>query len=243
MVAIKSPFSEEMTLGLIASKLAGFSPPESPFDPEGEWTLSYGVYSLANVCDLAGGLTLFRKPSPDGGASITLDYEKHLPDSRKQNVTAKIHCSADRLSTPDRWSYRSEVLDQAGELLEQLSLERSALAKDDLVEFRTGGRLRNKRIARPFTLGWLLFDAVQRLPRREFSPIRFAMFDDFDQVKASQELSFHKTVDVDFGDSGTVRLYAFDHLGEGIVPWVYWVDGEGRLLFAVAGIEAYILQL
>ncbi len=243
MAAIKSPFSEEMTLGLLASKLVDFSPPDGSFDPEGEWTLSYGVYSLANVCDLAGRLALFRQPSPDGGASVTVDYEKYLPGSRKQKVMAKIDCSADMLSTPDRWSYRSEVLNQAGEPLEHLSLERSAVAKEDVVEFRTGGRLRSTRIAGPFTLAWLLFDVVQRLPRREFNSVPFALFDDFDQIKPNQELSFHKAVDVDFGDSGTARLHAYDHLGEGIVPSVYWVDGEGRLLFVVAGIEAYILQL
>jgi len=232
-----------MTLSLIAPELAGFTPPAGPFDPEGEWTSSYGVYTLANVCDLVGSLTLLRKPAPDGsGTTIFLDYEKRLPESRKQKVAAEIHCSADGLSTPHRWSYSSELLDHAGESLEHLKLAKSAVARESFVEFHTGGRLRKKRIARPFTLGWLLFDAVQRLPRREFSPVHFAMLDHFDQVKLNQQLSFHKTVDIEFGDPGTVRLNAYDHLGEGIVPSVYWVDGEGRLLFVVAGIEAYILQ-
>ena len=39
-----------------------------------------------------------------------------------------------------------------------------------------------------------------------------------------------------------VRLHAYDHLGEGIVPWIYWVDDRGRLLLAVSGLEAYLLD-
>jgi len=39
-----------------------------------------------------------------------------------------------------------------------------------------------------------------------------------------------------------VRLHAYSQVGRGIVPWVYWVDEQGRLLFIVAGLEGYVLN-
>jgi len=67
------------------------------------------------------------------------------------------------------------------------------------------------------------------------------MLDHFDQVKPGQSISYRTTIDVMLGGRA-VRLHGFDHLGEGIVPWVYWVDDQGRLLFAVSGLAGYLLN-
>ena len=112
-----------------------------------------------------------------------------------------------------------------------------------------------------------LLDAVQRLPRAAFEPKRFTLLDDFDVVKANQTLAYRKTVEVllggrrvqkqhweklekgrirktSWGREGDrpVRLHAYEHLGDAIVPEVYYVDDQGRLLFMVAGIEAYVWE-
>ena len=75
MAATQSNLHEHLTLNLIAPALEGFTPPEAPFDPEGEWTADFGVYTLANVYDLIGKLTLSRGPAPSGGVVFSLDYE------------------------------------------------------------------------------------------------------------------------------------------------------------------------
>ena len=111
-------------------------------------------------------------------------------------------------------------------------------AEIDLTDGRT-----QRQIPAPgaYAVNWALFEAVGRLPREEFEPLRFTMLDHFDQLKPGQVLSYRETADVSLGGR-SVRLHAYDHLGEGIVPWIYWVDDEGRLLFAVSGLEAYLLD-
>jgi hypothetical protein len=93
------------------------------------------------------------------------------------------------------------------------------------------------------------------------------MLDHLDEPKPNQSLSYRETADVllsgrhltkrraahldkrqarkparSLRGTQPVRLHAFEQLGDGIVPWIYWVDDRGRLLVAVSGLEAYILE-
>jgi hypothetical protein len=92
-----------------------------------------------------------------------------------------------------------------------------------------------------YTLGWALFDAVGRLPAEQAPPLRFTLIDHFDQVKPGHVLSFRTAADVTIRDR-TLRLHAFDQVGTGVVPWVWWVDRQGCLLAAVSGLESYLLE-
>ncbi len=242
MTPARGTFAEEFTLNLLGPGLDGFEPPDGQFDSSGAWTTSYGVYSLAGECDLAGKMTLRRKPVSGGRAVVSLEYEKSLPGDHVQSVTAEITCKTDILSTPVAWNYTSSLFNRAGEPLKGMTLRKRAEVHGDIVELHCGGRVRKVGVSKSYTINWLMFELVQRLPRKESGPLWFTMLDDFDQVKTNQRMSFHKSVDIKFAGGRTVRLHAFDQVGEGIVPWVYWVDDQGRLLFAVSGIEAYIWQ-
>lgn len=117
------------------------------------------------------------------------------------------------------------------------------------------------------SINWSLFEAVQRLPRKAGESLSFTLLDDFDQARPNQTLSFWKTAQTRVGgrrvqrsrvrqlekgrvhnpywaieDQIPVRLHGFSHTGDGVVPWVYWVDDAGRLLCAVSGIEAYLYE-
>ena len=97
-------------------------------------------------------------------------------------------------------------------------------------------------VAGPYTLNWCLFDAVQRLPREKTQPLGFTLIDHFDEPKADCTLAFRKRMDVAVAGGRTIATYSYDQLGRGNVPWVYWVDDRGRLLFVAAGLEAYALE-
>jgi hypothetical protein len=232
------------TLNVVAPHLEGFRPPEGPHNPQGDWTLAYGVYTLGSIRGHGGRigkLTVRREATGDGGAVVGIDYQKRVNPGFSQSVVAEITCRGDVLGTPVRWTYASEIVDPAQGPLQHTTLKKSAAAKDGWVEIDDGRNRRRLSVGAPFTVNWALFEAVGRLPREPFDPVRFTMLDHFDQVKAGQVLSYRRSADVALGGR-PVRLHAYDQLGEGIVPWIYWADERGRLLFAISGLEAYLVD-
>ena len=234
------------TLNVVAPHLKGFRPPQGPHDPRGDWTLAYVVYTLGGIGNPGGRigrLVVHRKAAADGGASVGIEYEKNVNPRRVQRVGAEIACRGDALATPVRWTFCSELTGRAdgAEPIEGTRIEQSAVAEAGQVEIRDGTRSRRLAVGPPFTINWALFEAVGRLPREPFDPIGFTLLDHFDQPKPCQVLSYRLSTDVELAGQ-PVRLHAYDQLGEGIVPWIYWVDDAGRLLMAVSGLEAYVLD-
>lgn len=232
--------TEHFTLDTVSGPLKRFRRPAGRFDPNGAWQSEYGVYTLAGQGALAGKLRINHKPISDNSLVLNIAYEKSLP-GHSQQIAAELHCRCDQLSTPLRWTLTSQIRDRVGNPIRNTKLKQSAVAEKGYIEIDDGRSKRRIDVESGYTINWALFDAVQRLPRRKFEPLRFTMLDHFDQVKAGQSISYRETIDVMLGGRA-VRLHGFDHLGEGIVPWVYWVDDRGRLLFAVSGLEGYLLN-
>jgi len=216
------------------------SPPEGPFDAAGPWKANYGIYTLAGRPGRLGSLSLRRHVGGQGRVAIDLQHRKRLTGG-EAILTAKLQlATGNRLSTPVRWQFSRRVTAEQG-LVPGTQLAKSAVFASGKIEIGDGRTTR--RIAMPgaYTLNWALFDAVTRLPREQTEPIEFTLIDHFDQVKPNHRLSFRESVDVTFSGK-PVTLHAYDHLGEGIVPWVYHVDDAGRLLVAVSGLEGYLWE-
>jgi len=236
---------DHFSLAFISGRLMNFRIPADPFDPTGDWQLDYGVYTFASQSkqQLTGGLVgrmrLARKALAEGEANLTLDYEKNGPGT-VQKVAGEIRCRTDALSTPVRWEYSAEVVDSQGKPYENSKIAKRAEAADGRVEIADTHSVRRFAINGPSTINWAVWDAVMRMAREPAEPIHFSMLDHFDQLKRRQTLAFRKSVVVTLRGRH-VTLHAFEHVGEGIVPWIYWVDDQGRLLFVVSGLEVYVL--
>jgi len=152
-----------------------------------------------------------------------------------------LHLAADnRLSTPQRWQFNRRVIGEQS-VVPGTQLLKSATFAQGKIEIGAGRTTRRIAMPGPYTLNWALFDAVTRLPREQTEPIEFTLIDHFDQVKPNHRLSFRETVDATFSTK-PITLHAYDHVGEGILPWVYYVDPAGRLLAAISGLEGYLLE-
>ena len=237
-----SKLADHFSLSRLANILRAYRRAAGGFDAKGHWQTTYGVYTLARLAARVGKMRLTRKADV-GGAAIALDYEKTAPGGFRQKVVARMTCRADALATPTAWTFESNVVDGKGKPLKNTSLKKSARVRGEWIEITDGGGKSSRRIALPgaYTINWAIFDVVQRLGREAFAPLRFTMIDHFDQVKPGQTLARRKTATVAVGGK-PLRLHACEQSGRGIVPWVYWVDDRRRLLFAVAGLEAYVLE-
>jgi hypothetical protein len=232
------------TLNVIAPHLAGFHPPAGGHNPSGDWELRYRLYTLGAIAGpggLAGSLLVRRKAKPGGDFVLAVDYRKQVPQQMTAAESGQIACREDALATPRNWAWSSQIVAADGKPVKYTELEKSATAADGAVEISDGPHRRRLSIDSPYAINWALFEAVGRLAREPFEPLRFTLLDHFDQIKRSQTLAFRRTAEVALAER-TVRLHAYEHLGEGVVPWIYWVDDAGRLLFAVSGLEAYVLE-
>ncbi len=258
---------EVFTLDILELFLPGFVPPADPHKPSGDWRLAYGLYSLGAVRGIGrrvGDAAVSRQQR--GPQEFTLDVQCRRPvgPGFTTTLSAQIEGRTTPLPVPTRWSWQSEIVDASGTRVPGSCLERSAALRDGRVEI--DGK-RSFPVAGPCTVNWLLFEVVGRLPQGESALPEFTLLDDFDRPKPGHVLRYdnrrnvligqrtvpqteieelpkgriHKSV---WGHAGghPMQLHAWQHTGEGIVPFVYWVDAAGRVLFAVSGLEAYVLD-
>lgn len=235
------PLGEHFPLDTLGPLLARYKPPAGKFSPHGSWTHTYGLYTLTGRGRRAGRLELKRAVGLHGAARLDVRYDRNLSGGF-QRTTGRIHTrGGDELSQPSKWSFQTQLLDVARKPI--------ACTKQAKIGTIRSGRLcissplsrTETRLVGRCAMNWGLFDAVQRLPGEKTKLPPFTLIDHFDQIKPDYSLSYRKTIDVAVGKA-TLRLTAYDQLGSGNVPWVYWVGPRGRLLLVVAGLEAYMLE-
>jgi len=241
----KGNIPETYPLDTAAPALKKFRPPGGPFDPAGPWRQRYGVYTLAGRSVTArrvGQVMLRRRVGQKGNVALEMQYRKNLTPGAVHAVDAVMHTRADsRLSTPRTWSFTSWT-QRGAKSVAGTQLKKTATADGKAITIKDSRHTRTIRLAGQYTLNWCLFDAVQRLAREKTEPIRFTLIDHFDQVKGGQTLSFRKVVDAPVAGGRKVRVHGYDLVGRGNVPFTFWVDAGGRLLFVVAGLEGYFLE-
>jgi hypothetical protein len=218
----------------------GFTAPGS-FDPAAAWTHTYRIWLVGGGRDRDRGSLRIARGAPVNG-SLALDVALTVKQAAgtTQDTKAKVECRADPLCTPVSWEIASVLLDGDGQPIEATKMEQRAAVGSKGIEVTTGDVTSLRRVPRPFTSNWSLFDAVQRLPGEQTKPLEFALLEDLELVKKGQRLSFREQIEFDFG-GGAQTLRGYHQIGEGILPYHYWVDEHGRLLVAISGVRAYIL--
>ena len=246
--------SQPLTLAALEEydALAGFVPPTGDFDSEGPWKHVYRLWLVASgglapkPADMhyRGFLEVDRKPSPNG-KGITLSVHQsilqHTPGVH--DTRAIVACAADDLTSPRSWKLIHTVFDGRLKPVPEGRVEQHGKLTDDTLRIDDGrGCVRSIKLpAARLTSNWSLLDAVGRLPRQGMPPLQFAMLQELDQLKESQQVSYRGSGDHVLNGK-TVTLHRYQHTGRGILPYDYYTDAEGRLLVAIGGLRAYILD-
>ena len=232
-----------MPLNLLEKFLENYSPPSGKFNPDKEFSLSYKMLSMAGggIGGHAGDLSLHKKPLSKNEALMEFDFTKFGLGCR-QIAKAKIRFKTNALNSPIKWKYESKMVDMQDITFKNSEVQKNGILKNNSGEIVCKNKKRKIKSKNTFALSWLLFDAVQNLPRKKFDPIKFTLIDHFDQIKPDNQISFHGSISINIPKKENLKLHVFDQLGDGIVPIVYYVDDSGMLLFVVSGIEAYVLN-
>jgi hypothetical protein len=257
---------ELFTLDILSPHLMGFQPPQGPHDPAGDWRLTYRLYSLGATAGIGGrvaNVQIGRKRLAADRFAMQIECLKPTARRFAAKLAARIEARGARLAEPVQWSWNAEIVDPSGTVIPDSRLQRSARLEGSALQLGP----RKLVVSGPCTMNWLLMEAVGRLPHEAFPALSFTLLEDFDRPKPGHTLHYAQSVAVLLGERDVrqtrieqleqgrihktvwgraggqaVRLHVYHHLGEGSVPWVYWVDDQGRLLFAISGIEAYALD-
>lgn len=263
-VGLRAHFS----LDSVAHLLHDFQPPAGEFAPAERYRLRYRLHTLTGMNDPAGALELEREPLAGGRFRLNMTYTKPMmPPAYQQEVRAAMVCRQDQLATPESWDVETRTVSHEGKTVPVLNHGITGRIEKGQAVVETLGTRRARPVEGPCTLNWALFEAIQRLPRGHFGPLAFTVIDHFDYPKAGQELRYRGAIEVPLGgepvqsertidlEKGSVvntywrregardtTLHGYEHLGPGAVPWIYWTDAQGRVLFVISGIEAYLLD-
>ncbi|MCL5270387.1 MAG: hypothetical protein M1457_07535 [bacterium] len=258
-------------LNALWDAMGGYQPPAASFDPWGNWRNVYRIYQLIGLSFQQGLLTIGRVAKGGARAGrfvLQVTQEKVCPGNHRQHLDAELTCANDPLATPLAWRFRSEMRDREGRTLAETVLEKAGRFRDGQFELTAGERRRTLRLPGACAMSWGLFDAVQRWPHRP-EPAAFTLLDEFDQPKPGHSLAWRDAKEYELGGEDVdpsrrgvregrgrqvrkvinerkntipTRLHAFQHLGPGTLPMVYYTDDAGRLLFAVNGLVGLLLD-
>jgi hypothetical protein len=222
------------TLAAVREFLGKFSPPERSFDPHGAWKHGYEIHLNSSAAPV-GYLEIARE-----GSALSVESAVIQSTGAMQQTKARIICAQDALATPRSWQLESVLLDSAGQPVADTRLAHTATVTGGAIEAQIGKHKRTSKVSPPFTSNWSLFDAAQRLPGKGMSPLRFALIEDLDLLKGNQRLSFAEKTEVSVAGGRQLALTGYERIGEGVLPYHYWVDDQHRLLFVLSGPRAYL---
>jgi len=261
---------DHFPLAHFESVLDKFRPPAEAFDPTGAWVNAYDVWECSQgagvyaVVAAIGALRIERTPLGTDRARLQVRYRKRAAGGILR-AEMTLECRGDELATPIRWRAETVVHDAEDKPVEDLRLRETGEVGERGLRVRVGGMATRVPVAGPFTFGWSLLDAVQRLGGEGMQPLDFTLIDRLNhQVKPEQRLAFRADPTVELGGTRVFReekqpleagavyrpvpvregavptgLRAYEQTGRGIVPIVYWVDGRGQLLFVLSGLIGY----
>ena len=221
-----------------------FAPPEGSFDPGGAWELVWQIWLLKPVRRLPNHHGFIRIRRQPGVSGFLLSVEQQVINTGSLAVQhAEIHCQNDAFGTPSRWRLNFKLLAFPDlQPLSEAGFSKSGLLQEGKIVTGQRGKTFQRPVKLPVTSGWGLLEAVQRLAKgnhRELGP--FTVLDELDKPKPNQTVQFRKNLTLPLrGEPVPVRYY--QQVGEAWLPWRYYLDGHGRLLVALSGPRAYILN-
>jgi len=232
--------------------LADFGLPEGEFDADGSFRHTYRLWLVSSGWPIArpadphyrGFVEIQRKPRREGkGIQLAVRQSVFQQTPGLADTVAQIECGEDALTTVQSWRLVHKVSDSHGKAVPEARTVQSGTVGPKAIATSQGnyGMETPRSPSRPVTSNWSLFDAVQRLPRRESPPLEFDMLEDLDLLKPSQRLTYRGEQEHVL-DGKPVRLHRWQHVGRAILPHDYYLDGQGRLLVALGGLRAYILD-
>jgi len=267
----KTYVNDHFSLRQFLNVLEKVPPPSDAFSPHGAWKEAFAVYTCPmGHAGRVGTLSLVRTPQADGTVELHAVFDRDLGMGGRHVTESKIRYRDATFPSPVEGTVTCRDFDEQNAERKELRLDFRGEKRGTRVRLFAGNTsLRTFEVRDPACIcRWLLFDAVRRFPREPGWRQGFTFLDRCDEPKPGHVVAYRFSTDLVLGattrfryvpdrrlEAGViyrpeeeriggrvVRMHTFEHVGTAMVPFVYWVDEAGRLLFAVSGLEAYVRQ-
>ena len=225
--------------------LEGTELPGGDFDPKGNWTHNYRIWTCYGVMmpEQNHGTISISKSAGGEQTNLKINQVVHLdPKVRglKHHIEADVVCKNDVLSAPVSWTLASSFTGgPAYEKVPEIDYAEKAKVNGKNVDVTISGERFGRELSSKFTADWCLFEAVQRLKFGMKGVLEFDFLEGLTVFKPGQKLSYRDQLPVIWNDRPAL-LHRFEQLGTGVWPYEYWLDQQHRLVMVVTGPRAYI---
>jgi arylsulfatase A-like enzyme len=206
------------------------------FNANEQWEQSWRIWlpSRGNPESSSGYLKVNKSIDANSG-KIIFEINQVISENNSwlHSTRAQIECQNDKYATPMKWQKSCRFFTTVND--ESMHLEEL----DSYTEGRLDEISNDESIN--FASSFTLFDAIQRMSLENLTSLDFTLLDELDKVKKNHSIRFKEETTIQYADKErAVKQYL--ETGEGLLPWEYFVDFEGRLLLAIIGMRTYVLD-
>jgi hypothetical protein len=221
--------------------LDDFVLPEEAFSPDGNYTLLYGIgFTMWNKIPIWGWLSVERKNISSDRFVLRTEHELADYAGGLNRIQAELICRNDLYASPVSWKLAHTAVDINGGTVSSARMNEEGLIEGNRLTVLRNRKETFKTLQEPAVNSWALLDAISRLPA-DTSRLNFALLDDFAMIKSGHRLMRTGIQKLRIGRED-IPLNGFRHIGSGILPFEYWSDESGRVLFATSEQRLYILD-
>ncbi len=219
-----------------------FSQIKKDFNPQGNWTQIYRIWGTHGYFDTknhtTGYLKIDRKvikKEVQGKKTFTLEIVQKMvnDDAFVNTIEAHIWCRLNKIATPHKWNFTSQFIDPDGRAMPEMKItEKSAINSKQAL-----------KAVEPETISsnWSLFEAIQRLEFKTNRILSFNLFENLRALKKNHKLTYRGVYPFKYKNK-EVKLQWFNEIGNGVLPYEYFLDDAHRVLLATSLNKAIILD-
>ena len=238
-VKVKEPLTPQVLeeLGVLQNL-----PENANFSPLENWKQTYLIWVQHGYIhdDRTNGLLTIERLNHGSNDNFTLKVDQQVlaRGGVINHIKAEVICKPNRLSTPLSWTLKSTITNKGIEN-PGLNYHETANVEGQIVWLNINGEKSKRAIAQNYTADWCLFDAVQRMPFERSAPLDFDVLQGLLISKESQSLAYRPDFETHLVNQN-FTLKAFDQVGFGNLPYVYWLDNNHRLRLVISSFITYL---
>lgn len=198
----------------------------------------FAIYSIVHAGHPVrkGTLTFDRQPD---GLIVDVCREGSFGHHQYTQITER---TAGDFFEPLSWDYVSRLSERPGSMpLYGVPIAGRGRVEMNMIVFQENDTERRiEPQSDNVTLSWNLFPAVERLSGSEKS-YRFDVIDECDIYGGPRLLRPYRQAVLEMGGRQH-RLYGWIAAGHAAVPWFFWLDDAGKLLFANTGMVVFVKE-
>ncbi|MFA8436865.1 MAG: sulfatase [Marinifilaceae bacterium] len=205
--------------------------PEETFNPTGNWEQTWRVWlPFRGKVGEASGYIGVKRSVAENSSGVNYSVEQAISENNQWMHFTKVNIRAknNAQGTPVGWKAVSEYIKAP-----------SRGPQEELRSYKTADGSSLDREGDNVCISFTLLDTVQRMSVNGVKELAFTLLDELDKKKKNHVLRYKEETSIQIGGR-EVAVRCYEQIGEGTLPWMYYVDGNGRLLLAISGMRVLI---